>query len=310
MSSVRLDSFVYTVESFQETRQLLRPDGTVVVQHGLGNPYLNWRMYRMLTEAFGAEPYVQDPMGQPTFFAGPGMRKFVKADQTINVPPVDLATDDWPFFYLAGRKMPLEYRLALETMALVALVCVLWASQGKMQTVSGHFFFLGAAFLLIETVSVTRFALLFGSTWMVNAVVFSAILLVVLLANLWMNRIPSINMHLLYLLLALAVVVNFFFPVHSLLRVELAARLLAAMILMAAPIFFAAFIFAQSYKETRTPDLAFASNLLGAVMGGLLEYSSLVIGFRNLLLFALGLYALSYLALLRTGKSSIIGIAT
>jgi len=198
---------------------------------------------------------------------------------------------------LAGRKMPLEYRLALETMALIALVCLLWASQGKMQTVSGHFFFLGAAFLLIETVSVTRFALLFGSTWMVNSVVFSAILLVVVLANLWMDRIPSFNVHLLYVLLVAAVVVNFVFPIHTLLRVGLTARLVAAMILMAAPIFFAAFIFARSYKQTPDPDLAFASNLFGAVIGGLLEYSSLVVGFRTLLPIALVLYALSYVAL-------------
>ena len=81
-----------------------------------------------------------------------------------------------------------------------------------MQTVNGHFFFLGAAFLLIETVSVTRFAMLFGSTWVVNSIVFSAILIVVLLSNLWMNRIQSFNIHLLYGLLAAAVMINFMFP--------------------------------------------------------------------------------------------------
>ena len=70
------------------------------------------------------------------------------------------------------------------------------------------------------------------------------------------------------------------------------------MILVAAPIFFAAFIFGRSYKQTADVDLAFASNLLGAVIGGLIEYSSLVIGFRKLWLIALGLYALSYVVLL------------
>jgi SAM-dependent methyltransferase len=298
MSSVRLDSFVFTVESFQEVRKLLKDDGIVVVKHSLGNIYMNIRMYQTLTEAFGDRPYVQDPNGGPTFFAGPGVKKFIKASQTIDFAPVDLATDDWPFFYLRGRQLPPEYRVALEAMALVTLACLLFAAKDKMRTVNGHFFFLGAAFLLIETVSVTRFALLFGSTWMVNSIVFSSILLVILFANLWMNRILSFNIHWLYALLAIAVLINFMFPIHALLHTGLMVRLLISMILMASPIFFAAFIFAHSYKQASNPDLAFASNLLGAVAGGLLEYSSLVIGFRSLLLIALGLYALSYLALL------------
>jgi hypothetical protein len=133
---------------------------------------------------------------------------------------------------------------------------------------------------------------------MVNSIVFSSILLVILFANLWMNRILSFNIHWLYALLAIAVLINFMFPIHALLHTGLMVRLLISMILMASPIFFAAFIFAHSYKQASNPDLAFASNLLGAVAGGLLEYSSLVIGFRSLLLIALGLYALSYIALL------------
>jgi hypothetical protein len=96
--------------------------------------------------------------------------------------------------------------------------------------------------------------------------------------------------------------VNFLFPIHLLLRVGLLTRLLVAMALLASPLFFAALIFAQSFKETPAPELAFASNVLGAVVGGLLEYSSLILGFRILLLVALGLYALSYFALLQKGK--------
>jgi hypothetical protein len=43
-------------------------------------------------------------------------------------------------------------------------------------------FLLGAAFLLLETKSVTGFALLFGTTWVVNALVFAVVLLAVLAA--------------------------------------------------------------------------------------------------------------------------------
>ena len=43
-------------------------------------------------------------------------------------------------------------------------------------------FFMGAAFLLLETSNVVRFALLFGTTWFVNALVFAGILASVYLA--------------------------------------------------------------------------------------------------------------------------------
>lgn len=302
MSSVRLDSFVYTMESFRETRRLLKDTGVVVVQHALGNNYLDLRMYCMLARVFEMPPVVIRGYGGTTFMVGPGVRRFTARQSLDQLPPVELATDDWPFFYMAGRLLPTEYRVAMEAMALISLVILMFASHGQFRSLNLHFFFLGSAFLLIETVSVTRFAMLFGSTWVVNSIVFTAILLVVLLANLWMARIERVSMNLLYLFLAGAVLLNYAFPFHSLLEMSLVPRLTTAMILMALPIFFAAFIFARSYKETPTPDLAFASNLLGAVVGGLAEYSTLVVGFRAQLLIALGLYALSFFALSFHGR--------
>jgi hypothetical protein len=254
----------------------------------------------MLQEAFEMTPGILGKNPLLAFLAGPGLSEIKPSPNPLKVQKMALATDDWPFFWMAGRQMPTEYRTTLEMVLLISIVLLLILANAKSVIVAGqswHFFFLGAGFLLIETVSVTRFALLFGSTWMVNSIVFSAILLVILLANLWMNRLPSLNIHLLYALLAGAVVVNFVFPMHELLRTGLVARLLLAMALMASPIFFAAFIFAHSYKDTSIANLAFAANLLGAVIGGLLEYTSLIIGFRSLLLIALVLYALSYVAL-------------
>ena len=208
------------------------------------------------------------------------------------------ATDDWPFFYLGRARNPagVSFGSGSDGADYVDVRGV--RIGGKIADAEWTLLFSRRGFLLIETISVTRFALLFGSTWVVNSIVFSAILFVVLIANLWMDRIRSLNIHLLYVLLAVAVVVNFLFPIESLLGVGLVIRLAVSMILMASPIFFAAFIFAHSYKQTTNPDLAFASNLLGAVLGGLLEYSSLIIGFRRLFLIALALYALSYVALL------------
>ena len=43
-------------------------------------------------------------------------------------------------------------------------------------------FFMGAAFLLLETKNIATFALLFGTTWLVNALVFAGVLVIVLAA--------------------------------------------------------------------------------------------------------------------------------
>ena len=306
MSSVRLDSFVFTEESFQEVRGLLKKHGIVVVQHGLGAPFIGDRLYTMLSDVFQSAPIVVGVEEFPglTFMAGPGASEYLGQVKQQTIVPVDKAMDDWPFFYLEGRKLPQEYIMALVAMLVISVLGVLGCTAGQVRAVQPHFFFLGSAFLLIETLSVTRFALLFGSTWMVNSIVFAAILVVVLAANVWMTRWKRGNVHLLYALLAVAVLVNFLFPIHILLRVGLMTRLLAAMALMASPLFFAALIFARSFRETPAPELAFASNLLGAMVGGLLEYGSIILGFRNLLLLALALYMFSYLALLRTGKTA------
>ncbi|HET9457804.1 MAG TPA: hypothetical protein VFO78_10710, partial [Candidatus Limnocylindrales bacterium] len=47
------------------------------------------------------------------------------------------------------------------------------------------------------------------------------------------------------------------------------------------------------FRDTRTADMSFASNLLGAMVGGALEYVSLLTGYRTLLIVAAGLYALA-----------------
>lgn len=49
-------------------------------------------------------------------------------------------------------------------------------------------------------------------------------------------------------------------------------------------------IFAQRFRDTSDSANAFAANLIGAMVGGVLEYSSLIIGYRNLLIVALLLY--------------------
>jgi hypothetical protein len=59
------------------------------------------------------------------------------------------------------------------------------------------------------------------------------------------------------------------------------------------PIAFAGVIFARCFRDSPHPDIAFGSNIAGAVVGGLSEAVSMLVGFRHLLLLAIAFYLLS-----------------
>ena len=61
-----------------------------------------------------------------------------------------------------------------------------------------------------------------------------------------------------------------------------------------APIFFANLVFSYSFRDTKAADMAFASNLLGAMVGGAVEYVALVTGYQALLFLVAGLYLLAW----------------
>jgi hypothetical protein len=208
---------------------------------------------------------------------------------------VSPATDDRPFVYLRERGIPSRYLLALGLILMVSAVSV--RSLGRRQPTlrsSLDLFFLGAAFLLLETKSVVQFALLFGTTWFVNALVFAGILGTVLLAIEVERRVrvgrPSLLFGLLFVGLVLAGTV----PPESLLAMSVLPRFLAATALAFFPIFIANLIFAGRFRDAVDPTSAFGANLLGAMVGGTLEYLSLLTGYRALLVVAGAMYLLAW----------------
>jgi hypothetical protein len=141
---------------------------------------------------------------------------------------------------------------------------------------------MGTAFLLLEAKSVSQFALWFGTTWNVNALVFSGVLLSVLAAISVSRRMKQPSITLLYGLLLLAVAASWAIPASALLTLPTAMRWLVACIVTFTPIFVANLVFAARFKNVASPTEAFGVNLLGAILGGILEYISLVTGYRTL----------------------------
>jgi hypothetical protein len=156
-------------------------------------------------------------------------------------------------------------------------------------------FCLGVAFLLLETKNVVQFALLFGTTWIVNALVFVGVLMSVLLAVRISMRVHVRRPALLYLALLASVALSWLIPGSALLELDPLPRFIAAVVLAFLPIFIANLVFAQRFRDTEGATAAFGANLLGAMVGGLLEYASLVIGYRNLLLIVAAVYGAAFL---------------
>lgn len=68
-----------------------------------------------------------------------------------------------------------------------------------------------------------------------------------------------------------------------------------SMLMVGTPIFFAAICFAELFSMSADPGESFGWNILGAVIGGLLEFFSMIIGLKALLLVALGSYLIAFL---------------
>ena len=89
--------------------------------------------------------------------------------------------------------------------------CCLFAPVRRVRP-NGQMFFLGAGFMLLETKGVVHMALLFGATWMVNSIVFFAILTMILLSNLFVLAVQPVRLWPYYALLVAALWLNSVVP--------------------------------------------------------------------------------------------------
>lgn len=202
--------------------------------------------------------------------------------------------DNWPFLYLRDKAIPFSPSVeGLIMIAVLSLIILYAFAPVRFIRPNGQMFFLGAGFMLMETKGVVHMALLFGSTWVVNSVVFAAILVMILLANLYVHVTKPRNPWPYYVLLFIALMVNTFVPMTYFLSLADNIRPIVSCAVVFIPLFFAGVVFAMAFRNSRHPDSDIGSNIGGVILGGLSEYFSLVIGFNYLVLIALAFYVLS-----------------
>jgi len=307
-ANLRLESFLFTTEAFASVRDHLAPDGVFVMYNYYRQPWLVDKLDEMLATSFGYQPLLRTynlSIGNgATLAAGPLVAALNGApppgDRVDPLPSDETlrpATDDWPFLYLKAESLPSHYLVALSVILIwAALVVFRGAARAQipLRRFSPHFFVLGIAFLLLETRSLVTFSLLFGSTWLVNALVFFAILASVLLAIGISARIRLGRPRILYGALLVAIAIAWLLPPGNLLIEPAWLRYLVAATVAFAPVFLGNLVFSFSFRDTASADMAFASNLLGAMVGGAVEYLALISGYQALLVVLGGLYVLAW----------------
>jgi SAM-dependent methyltransferase len=378
--NMRLESYLFTEDSFLDARRVLKPKGVCAVYNYFRHGWLAARLNQEMADAFGTPPAVlvlgdrpidsiklndseldaftvflagskeiieplraefkrhpyqlrgdrpptpedrgygfrstsgassAPPAGSeslnPAWTAVPWKELHIAQVEPLGALPV--ASDDWPLLYVREPGIPLVTWRGMGLMAGLALVLVLWflfrprgvSSTGPSERgLIVRSFFLGAGFMLVETKAVVQMALLFGSTWMVNTVVFAAILVMSLAGTLFVAFIAPRQLELFYLGLFVTAGIGLAVPLDVLLGLDRTVQLAAAGGLVFAPIAFAGVIFATTFARSVQPDRVFGANVAGALLGGIAENASVLLGFRYLLAVAIGFYLLSALVGNRT----------
>ncbi|MER7788274.1 spermidine synthase [Streptomyces sp. NPDC097640] len=305
-SNLRLESYLFTRQAFEAAHRHLAPGGAFAMYNYYRQNWLIDRYGSTITGVFGHAPCITHYGGKKAAIlvagATPGDQRCGTAWRPSGPVPA-AATDDHPFPYLLHRTIPNLYLGVLGAILLVTLVSVRLTGVRVGRTVKyADMFLLGAAFMLLETKNVIGFALYFGTTWLVNAIVFAGVMLAVLCGVEVRRRMRRVNQTALQLALFATLAVSWLVPTHLVLGLPFAARLAAAIALAFAPIFCANIIFSDRLAAASDPTSAFGANLLGALVGGTLEYLALITGYQALLLLVAVLYAGACVAMRFTGR--------
>jgi spermidine synthase len=311
-SSVRLDSYVYTVEGLREARTRLNPGGVLSLSFAVVSDEMGRKIYLMMRDAFGGNPpvsiyarydnaviFAQSKEGDlhldPALLVGAGFEERTSrfANPALRA---DVSTDDWPFFYMPQRVYPRSYLGAVGLVLVLSLLLYHQLVGARLRADNLPFFFLGAGFMLVETKGIAELGLAFGNTWQVIGIVIGAILVMAWLGNRIAQRYPIRRPWVPWLLLLASLVAGLAFVRAGGIGTSETGRW-TAVVLLTCPLFFSGIVFSTVLRRAAEASSALGMNLLGAMLGGVLEYNAMYFGFQSLYWLALGLYAAGLVAL-------------
>jgi len=333
-SSVRLESYMFTEESFRAVRDHLKPRGLMALYNYFREQWLVDRLANTVSEVFGQEPLAhvhQERAYLAVMLAGPRLAELTAppplpklvlaygqsqnpnpAQPLQRDPTVIPATDNWPFLYMRAPELPRHYLAALAVVLAISTIAVFSVLALASPGISGrstslraasHFFFLGAGFMLLETKSIVQFALLWGSTWSSASLAIMSVLVMALVSARVASRVDIRRRWPIAATLVVLLALNYVLPIGRLAFGSRAAESLFYGALVFSPVLCAGLLFSTSYKQSSSTAGDFGANLFGAMVGGVCEYFSLLTGYQFLLILVAGCYLLAVVSTVRGASS-------
>lgn len=302
-AGMRVDSYVWTIDAFKEAKAKLRPGGEIAMTVCMAEQ-VGPKVYAMLNQVYGKTPLVYETVWDSGFMFLVGdtvqkpsepvrFKEFTEKFAQIDAA-ADIATDDWPFLFLFKRTYPYFYAVVLAILMAISTYILRASVSAEERKISWQFFFLGAGFMLIETKGITELCLVFGSTWIVNAAVIASILLLAFCANLWVLKNGALPKTLSYILLIVALGGGIAYSIwHPYFESAVTERIVSTLV-VTLPLFFSGFVFSSELKNCDSLPRAMYSNLLGAMLGGFVEYNAMYFGYRWLYYLAIAVYVAAF----------------
>lgn len=314
LTTLRLDNYLYTQESFASAKNLLKDDGLFVISFAVGRPWIGARIDQTLRAVFQQEPLIFEIQDEGafgfggTFFitakdatvidhalgANNKLAQFVQDHKRVFPQKVNLLTDDWPYVYLDQPRLPLLQLLIAA--AVIGSLLLIKKTILNIKSIDWGFFLLGIAFLLFEFQNISKSSLIFGNTWTTNLFVITGVLGFILLANLAVFK-KLLGIRLSFALLLITLAIQFFAPINVFNQIGGLAKILFSILFLCLPHFFSGVIFITLFAQAKDKSRAFGSNLLGSAIGGLLEVFSFLWGVNAMLVLCGVFYFLAYLKL-------------
>jgi len=295
---IRLDSYVYTVEALTESKNRLKNDGFIFISFFVQTPEIGYKIFKMLEKATGFKPIVLKSKTNSRYIFIGGKEevdieinklKYFKINKDFNDEnfyDIDLSTDDWPFLYMPSKVYPFTYLSIIIVLLLFSIYFLNKVIKIKASNFSASCFFLGAGFMLVETKGITEIAKIYGSTWVVISIVIAAVLFMSFIANLIVMKKIKISSTYAYSLLLISLIIGYYLFTQDSVTIPPNINRVLMPIILTLPILFSGIAFSKELLKLQSISQALSSNILGAMVGGFLEYNSMYFGFSNLYILA------------------------
>ena len=314
----RLDSFLYTKEGLKQAYDKLNNNGVLFINFCSPTPWLKQRFFNILYSIDNnARAYYRSNSGWMLYLLSKGRNVSISkdaydldlTDDFKRIPSLTIPTDDWPFLYNMGKNIPSDYlKLLIMTfllfIALVSFVNPITSSDFKYRifAINVYAFFSGAAFFFLQIRTISIYIPVFGATYKSQSVVIVATILASLIGSLLSYRFDNrINIKIVWSLLFISLIniflAQYYFPPMATGSFILKLIHFANYLM---PVLIAGYIYLHylsGYSPAEVVNIQ-KYNLLGGVVGGLLEPTVVYFGFSVSLWIACVFYFLCFLPIL------------